>query len=108
MEKVHEELAATVEPERVTVPVPAVAVIVPPPQLPESPLGVATTSPAGKLSVNATPVSETVLLIGLVMAKVNDVEPFNGTVAGPNDFVMAGGVATLRLAEAVLPVPPFV
>src|SRR5437763_12820144 len=39
-------------PDRVTMLEPAVAVIVPPPpQLPDNPLGVATTSPAGSVSV---------------------------------------------------------
>src|SRR5260370_4198 len=40
---------------RLTVVEPAVAVIVPLPQEPDNPLGVATTRPAGRLSVNPTP-----------------------------------------------------
>jgi hypothetical protein len=83
-------------------------VIVPPPQFPLSPFGVATTRPEGKLSVNATPVSEPALAIGLVIVKLSEVEPFRGIVAAPNDFAIVGGDATLRLAVAVLPVPPFV
>jgi len=39
---------------------------------------------------------------------VSDVVPFSGIVAAPNALVIEGGVATVRLAEAVLPVPPFV
>src|SRR5437899_1730407 len=64
--KVHDALAANVAPARLTLPEPAVAVMVPPPQLPVRPFGVATTRPAGRLSVNATPVSATVVF-GLVM-----------------------------------------
>src|SRR6266567_1017391 len=82
--------------------------MVPPPQLPVSPFGVETTRPAGSVSVNATPVSEMVLITGLVMVKLKLVEPFNETVAKPNDFVMVGGLATVTLADAVLPVPPLV
>src|SRR5947209_16912599 len=47
---VHEALAATVPPLRLTEPEPAVAVAVPP-QVLVRPLGVATFNPAGKLSV---------------------------------------------------------
>ena len=55
-EKLHEPLAARVAPERLTEVEPAATVIVPPPQLPVSPLGVATTKPDGKESVNETSV----------------------------------------------------
>jgi hypothetical protein len=49
---------------------PAAAVAVPPQSL----VGlVATTSPAGSVSGNATPTSATVLAAGLVMVKVSDV-----------------------------------
>ena len=58
--KLHELLAARVAPERLTVPLAATAVIVPPPHVPDRPLGVATTKPAGSESVNATPVKEVV------------------------------------------------
>ena len=34
--------------------------------------------------------------------------PFNGMLAAPNALVIDGGEATVKLAEAVLPVPPFV
>jgi hypothetical protein len=107
-EKTQEPLAASVAPERLALLDPAVAVIVPPPQTPLSPFGVATTRPEGKLSVKATPVSETALAIGFVIVKLSDVEPFKGMVAAPNDFAIVGGDATLRLSVAVLPVPPFV
>ena len=61
-ENVQELLAAMVPPERLIVPVPAVAVMVPPPQVPVRPLGVETTRPAGSVSLNATPVSAAVVL----------------------------------------------
>src|SRR5258707_13091697 len=98
---------ARVPADKLTVPDPATAVAVPP-QVLVSPLGVATTNPAGRLSVNATPVSAMVLAAGLVMVKVSEVEPFSGMLAAPNALVMVGGVATVRFAVAVLPVPPLV
>ena len=73
--KLHEPLAARVAPDRLTVPPAATAVIVPPPHVPDKPLGVATTKPAGSESVNATPVKD-VLALGFVIAKVREVVPF--------------------------------
>src|SRR5258706_3027424 len=105
--KVHDVLIAKVPADKLTDPEPATAVAVPP-QVLVSPFGVATTKPAGRLSVKATPVSGMVLIAGLVMVKVSDVEPFSGIVAAPNAFTMVGGVATDRFAVAVLPVPPLV
>src|SRR5215471_3768570 len=54
-EKLHDPLVPRVPPERLTLPDPAVAAIVPAPQLPVTPFGVATTSPVGSASLNATP-----------------------------------------------------
>lgn len=105
--KVHDAEAARVAPERLTVDEPAAAVMVPPPHEPVRPLGVETTRPAGNVSVKATPVSE-LPVFGLLIVKLNALVPFNGTALGLNDLVMAGAWATLKLAEAVLPVPPFV
>src|SRR5882724_622054 len=105
-DNVHEALTATVPPDRLTDPEPATAVAVPPHVL-VRPFGVATTKPAGRLSVNATPVSATPAF-GFVMVKVSEVEPFSGIVAAPNALLIVGGAATVRLADAVLPVPPFV
>lgn len=62
IENVQELLAAIVPPERLMVPPPAVAAIVPLPQVPVRPFGVETTSPAGSVSLNATPVSAVVML----------------------------------------------
>src|SRR5207302_11519472 len=54
-ENVHVDPAAgdavSVPPDRLMLPLPATAVIVPLPQEPVKPFGVATTSPAGRLSV---------------------------------------------------------
>jgi hypothetical protein len=55
--------AAIVPPERLIVPEPATAVTVPLPQAPVRPFGVETTRPAGKVSLNATPVAPTVGLV---------------------------------------------
>jgi hypothetical protein len=60
------------------------------------------------VSVNATPVSATVFAAGLVAVKVSVVVPFSGIVVGLNAFAIEGGATTLRLAEAVPPVPPSV
>lgn len=62
-ENVQEELVASVPPERLMTPDPAVAVIVPLPQVPVSPLGVETARPAGSVSLKATPVSAVVALL---------------------------------------------
>ncbi len=106
-ETAHEALAATVPPDRLTVPEPAVAVAVPPQVLLR--FGVeATISPAGRPSVNDSPVSDT-LLLGLVMLMVNNVVPFNGILVGANVLVTVAGEATISVAVLlVAPVPPLV
>ena len=106
-EKLHEELAAKVEPDKLTLPAPAVAVIVPPPQVPVSPFGVATTSPAGNVSLKAIPDKLCVVLLFWIV-KVKEVEPFSGTLAAPNALMITGGDTTVTLALDVLPVPPSV
>jgi hypothetical protein len=65
-----------------------------------SPFGVATTRPAGSVSVKPTPVSA-VPAFGLV--SVNDcvVVPFTTMLAAPNAVAIVGGATTVRLAEAV-------
>src|SRR5438046_3025590 len=105
-ETVHEALVARVPADRLTEPEPATAVAVPP-QVLLRPFGVATTRPAGKLSVKATPVRAT-LVFGFVMLNVSDVVPFNGICAAPNALLIDGGEATVRFALAVLLVPPWV
>ncbi len=73
---VHEALTATLPPARLTLFEPAVAVMVPPPHEPVNPLGVATTSPEGNVSVKPTPVSGAVLAAGFVMVKLRVVVAF--------------------------------
>lgn len=106
-EKVHEAFAAMVPPARLTVPLPAAAVMVPLPQDPVRPLGVEMTRPAGSVSLNATPVSATVVL-GSVMVKLSEVEPFSGMLAAPNALTIVGGEATVMEADAMALVPPSV
>ncbi len=67
--------------------------------------GVATMSPAGRLSVNATPFSVKLALV-LERVKVRLVVPFRGIVAAPKALAIVGGLMTVMLAEAVLPVSP--
>ena len=98
---------AILAPDRLMLVDPASAVAVPP-QVFESPFGVATTNPAGKVSVNATPASVTEFAAGLETVKVRDVVPFNAIVAAPKALLMEGGATTAKFAEAVPPVPPFV
>src|SRR5438270_495840 len=86
-------------------PVGAVVVNVPPHTVADA---LATVSPVGSVSVNATPVSGFTLAAGLVMVKVNDVVAFNAIVEGLNTFAIDGGASTAMLAEAVPPVPPSV
>jgi len=106
-ETVHDALDASVPADRLTVPEPPTAVAVPPQLLVK--LGVeATTRPAGRLSVKATPVKAT-FVFGLVMLKLSEVVPFSGIVGAPNVLVMLGGLATIKVAVLlVAPVPPLV
>ena len=103
---VQELLAASVPADRLTMPEAAVAVVVPP-QVLDKPLGVATTRPAGKVSVNAKPV-KLVPVLELVMVKVSEVVPLSVMVGAPKALVMLGGLATVRVALEVFPVPPSV
>ena len=89
--KLHEALTASVAPERLTLLDPAAAVIVPPPQLPVRPLGVATTSPAGIVSVKPIPLREYLEPLGFDRVKVSDVALFKATLAAPNAFAIVGG-----------------
>ena len=96
-EKLQELLAARVAPVRLTEPEPAAAVIVPPPQEPVRPLGVATTKPEGRVSVNATPV-RAVPVLGLVIVNVRLVVTFTLMLAAPKALVIDGGAITVMLA----------
>jgi hypothetical protein len=85
---------------------PPLVVSVPPPHVGELPF--ATVNPAGKVSVNVTPVIPSVASV-FVIVKVSVVVPPRGTVAAPNALLIVGGVATVIVAVLlVVPVPPFV
>src|SRR5215468_9378592 len=86
--------------------VPAGAAAAVPPQLLVKPFGVATTSPVGSVSLNATPLCATVLAAGLVMVKVSVLVPFSGIELGLNALAILGGATTVSVSVAVLPVPP--
>jgi len=108
-EKVHEAVEAIAPPDNFTVDTPETvpAVIVPPPQDPVSPLGLASARPLGKVSVNATPVRLPAAL-GFVMVNVRLVFPARGMLAAPNDFAIVGGENTVTVAFAVFPAPAVV
>lgn len=67
-----------------------------------------TVMPACNVSLNATPVSASVLAAGFVIVKPRNEVALSAIVAGVNDFAMIGGASTAILAEAVKPVPPSV
>ncbi len=94
-------------------PLPAVAVTVPPQVL--LTLGVlATTSVAlpappltGSVSLKVTPLRSAVALVfGLLIVKVTVLVPFFGMLVGLNALLIVGGPTTVKFAEAVFPVPP--
>ena len=103
--KVQDAVAGRVALVRLMFLDPAMAAMAPPPQLPLSPFGVATTSPEGKVSVNPTAVRATVVL-GLVIVKLKAVELPITSVVAANDLLMTGGATTVIVAEAALPAPP--
>lgn len=88
-------------PERLTMEDPATAVIVPPPQLPVNPFGMATTKPAGKLSVKEMS-ANVVLVLGLSIVKLKVVVLFNGIVVTPNSLLITGAAITFTVFEPEL------
>jgi hypothetical protein len=97
-EIVQDAFAARLNPLKLTVELPATAVMVPPPQVVDWPLGLATTNPAGRLSVNATPL-KAVPVFGLVTAKFRTVVPLVRMDERPKALVITGGTAvTVRSA----------
>jgi hypothetical protein len=103
---VHDALVTRVPADRLTELDPPTEVAVPPQVLLR--FGVAAmTIPAGRLSVNATPLSATPVF-GFCTVNVSEVVPLSAMLAAPNAFVMLAGVATVRFVVAVLPVPPLV
>ncbi len=107
MEKVHDPLAAIVAADKLATLLPAAAVMVPPPHVPVCPFGAVITRPAGKVSLKVTPLKLCVVF-GLLIVKLNEVEPFSGMLAAPKDLTIAAGATTVILALDVLPVPPSV
>ena len=102
-ETVQDAPGARLAPDKDTDDDPSAAAAVPPHVLFNA-LGVATISPAGRLSVNATPFRVRLALV-LVRVKVRLVVPFSGIVVAPKALVMLGGLITVRFAEEVLPFP---
>lgn len=93
-------------PERLIVLAPGEAVIVPEPHVPERPFGLATTKPAGSVSVNEMPVWFAPL--GIAMLNVKAVDPPAGIGELVKDLVICGGATTTRVADAVKPGPALV
>lgn len=89
-ENEHEVRADSIAAERLTLFDPPTAVNVPPPQLPLSAFGVATTCPDGKGSANPIPLRDW-LVFGFDKLKVRVVDLFNGTLAVPNALAIVGG-----------------
>ena len=113
---VHEAPAANVAPTRLMLPLPGVAVMIPPPHGPVTSFSVATTRPSGSVSVKPTPVSATVAF-GLLMVAQAAEPPSGIDTAGidaavRNDLLIVGGATTAATtttdAVEVLPVPPLV
>ena len=67
-----------------------------------------TVSPVGSVSLKPTPVNEAGLPVGLVTVNVSEVVALGEMAVGLNDFAIEGGPSTLRLADAVKPLPPLV
>src|SRR5271157_945125 len=86
---------------------PPPAAVMPPPQLLVTPGVDATVMPLGKLSVNATPLRAT-LELGFVILSVKVLVPPSGIELGLKPLEIDGGAITVRLADAVRPVPPLV
>jgi hypothetical protein len=99
---VHDAFALTVPPDKLMVPDPAVAVAVPP-HVFVNPFGDDTTNPDGRLSVNATPGSDSGFEFAIV--NVRPVVPFNGIVGDANALLIEGASPTFRLASDSLPFP---
>jgi hypothetical protein len=96
---VQDALGGSVPPDRLTLDDPAVAVAVPTHVL-DSAFGVATTKPAGNMSVNATP-GNPVVAFGLVIEKVKLVVPPTGIDAAPKALAMLGGATSALAGRAI-------
>jgi hypothetical protein len=100
----HWLFSAIVAPDN-AIPVGAAVVSVPPQTVAEA---LATVSPAGRVSVNAMPVSVSTFAAGLVMVKVREAVAFRAMLFGLKTLAIDGGASTLIEVEAVPPVPPSV
>lgn len=98
----HWLLTLIVAPDK-AMPVGAVVVSVPPHMAEDD---VATVSPVGRVSLNATPFSGTALAAGFVRVKVRVLVAPGRMVAGLKACATSGAVTTSTLAEAVVPAPP--
>jgi hypothetical protein len=78
-----------------------------PPHPFDKPVGVFTTNPAGRLSLNPTPL-RVVATFGFDNVNVNVDVPFTATTEGANPFPIDGAAMTSTDALAVFPVPPVV
>jgi len=100
---VHRERAGSARRQRscvrLTEPVPAAAMMAPPPQVPLSPLGVATTRPPGNVSLKPTPSSAARRWGGDGEAQAGARAHHNA--GWPNDLPMVGGFGTLTVTLAV-------
>lgn len=105
---VQELLAAMVPPLKVMMVAPPTGAYVGVPQPDLVALGVADTCrPAGRESVKETFV-RAALILGLVMVNVRVLVPLTAIASGEKDLLMVRPVVTVRVAVAVLPVPPLV
>ena len=84
--------AVSVPPDRFTLLLPAVAVIVPAPHDPVTLGVVATTNPAGRLSTNPIPLR--LVVFGLLIVKLRVLLEFNGMFVGLNDLMSVGLTGT--------------
>ena len=73
------------------------ATIVPPSHEPVRPFGFETTRPVGNVSRNETAV-RVVVVFGLVIVKLSEVDPPTRMLAAPKTFEIVGGATTVMLA----------
>ena len=104
-ETVHDALAASVPADNAPDAEPATAAAVPEHVFAKL-LGVATTNPAGRLSVKAMPLNA-VREFGFVIVKVSEVVPFSAIVDAPKASAIVAELATVSVndCEASEPTP---
>jgi hypothetical protein len=97
--------AALVPPVRPMEVLPAAPPVIVPPQVLVTPGVPATTRPDGNASLTARPVRATVLAAGFVIVRVKTELALATTLVGANALLIVGGATTVKVAEAVPPVP---